>query len=529
MTLLGNSANNGAPPPICPDSATYEHEGNYSQEFYAQKAAANMNFADSTTNQCTGAKNQNANALDENRVGATLDGVPLYGKEFKTNNGHSNSGPSGFHQRRPHFHHDSQPSSSSGPLDVLATAALNAQTNATTFQPPRPVATGVGSRYVVDTNNKTHHPQGGHNAGKSGNGAPMMARASSFSHQQRESTVFSRVPQGFQPSERRHVLNEPSGEAATAAAGDQAAFKKQNESSSIHYDDSTTTHAGPRRVSDDQAPGDAAESPLREDLYDYTDQSDHEQGLFVSDKKQGDTVDLTRGNKNAQAHKTVMPNVGKFSHPNGSQDWLDESDDDSSDDGIWETTGRTIRSKQVIHDDYLDSSPKKEPESPKEALLSQSPAKSLVGDFNALPMEQSPRSISPTYNDTDTDDSDFSLTTSRKSKKKKKKHLKAIGKAKNALVGSSVDMPLFGDDTGPSTNRLTGNDQQSNKKRKRLVARKSTTPAFESARLQVSDRVYVEWATDEWYWGIIIAVSRSLKSPEHDQYSVSKKTVLSIV
>ena len=195
--------------------------------------------------------------------------------------------------------------------------------------------------------------------------------------------------------------------------------------------------------------------------------------------------------------------------------------------------GRTIRSKQVIHDDYLDSSPEKN-ESPREELLSQSPAKSLVDDSKLPPTEQSPRSISPTYKDSDTDDSDFSLTTAaRKSKKKKKRrktmHPTANENAQNGLMETDADMPLFANDTGlGADNSLAGNDQQSNKKRKRLVASKSTTPAFESTRLQVSDRVFVEWAPDEWYWGIITAVARSRKS-ENDQYSVSTKTVLSIV
>ena len=241
MTLLGNSANNAAPPPIHPDNTTtFEQEDNYPQEFYAPKDAASMNFADSsTTNQCGRAlvNRENHSQFDENRVGATLDGVPLSTarKEFKTSRGHSNNGPSLLQEhRRPNLQDDSsRPLSSSGPLDFLANAALNARTNTTntTSQPTRRVSTGAGSSSPVNKKTKT---QGGQIAAKSGTDA-IMATASS-SHQEPESLFMFGVPQGAQPSQ---VWNGGHRRDAATGAGDQAASFQNQEESSLLF--TTTT------------------------------------------------------------------------------------------------------------------------------------------------------------------------------------------------------------------------------------------------------------------------------------------------
>lgn len=275
----------------------------------------------------------------------------------------------------------------------------------------------------------------------------------------------------------------------------------------------------------------------------FVDDSDAEQAVFQaidqlvasSEKKNVGTdeeelVDLTRSSSHKKdrhmetqgvvIQASTQPDTGKFgsSTPASHNSLLDSSsdDDDSSENVVLET--RKIRSKSVIQDDILESSPEKKGSALDGSDLDESPA--FTG---------TPRSISP-FDDTD-DDSNTS--TPKRTNKKKTKRLK---KSPSSSTKSENDTS---GNRGPNKkrkkkrkrsqeDRLSDNEaatarQPSRKQgRKKLTASKSTGGAKKTFQgHNVGERVYAEWAKNDWYWGRITSVKRK-KGSQYDHYSVSR-------
>lgn len=538
ITMARLDDKNAAPPPLPPippdrTLAFEEEEQEFPQEkFSSVNETANMGTFDGShdmTSQCSNdtrmmAANHDNHASfqqhqDENMIGVTIDGVPLHNVESKTSNGAAddNNNNKDVPPLLPQNTSDSAATTQAG-LDFLANAAVIQARGSSAHPFSRRVSSTIGG------NNGTHH---GHLEGNTGKSLHDDDGTTARAKKNQESTIhFDDSAQDTRslPRRPRRVSHENDGGQATA---------NNNMERQQQLDDSIPeTHSSSRRVSHGNAAaaGDQAvhmEHQHQDDAFiaHFGDsESFQSRGRRrVSNDHHGNQAAVAAAGDEASVVETsekVVPDVGKFGVSNHTTpDSFDN--DDSSDDGFWQGSNqnggeRTIRSKSVIHDDFVDSSPEKSPE---------------------MAERQSPRSISPTFDDSD--DSDFSLSTRKPKKKKrlkkKKKRSKKTEDATSMAISNGKEKKKrkrLGN-TGSANEDLTGGHganklvQQPNKKRgrKRLIASKSTvsgpstTSTVEATGLQVSERVYAEWSPNDWYWGRITAKVKNRKG-DSEQYSV---------
>jgi len=557
---------------------------------------ANMVFADSDTSQCNDMMNDNAPApsameQDENMVGATIDGISLHQNDVIDTSSSCAMNVNhlkGLEQVEKSTDCTAATIAAAKPsslgLDFLADAATKARND---FPSSRRVSNDhrQGLRVAHTNADKT---QDGHfgvtpkNASKPQDGIVAdLEEPTNKDHSRNTRRVSNENSRGL------YVGRNDADKSIVAEETIPEKSSKKNQDGIVYFDDSNQGHgtssSSTRRVSNDdghrmddqtiaEGQGEknvASDNSWREDLYDFSDDSDKEQegraaldavNKVVATANTDNFVDMTvSGDDTAKAkfqqesidlNAQDVVNKGQEERPGVDEDYDAESDtgksgadvarqessdedlDDSSDedDGFWENRDqdRKIRSKSVIHDDCLDSSPEKNPYSHSSFQVQFEDDSDVDMKDDDFPVDKgSPRPFSP-FEDTD-DGSDFSLTAPPSSKKKKKKRKKTQAKKSgttSAITESDRRGSPSSDVSGPTRKRKKQEADQPSKKRERqrLTARKSTGSSLKKANsvtatLKVGDRVYAEWAKGDWYWGQVTAVTRK-KHSHYEHYSV---------